>query len=166
MYIQLVSVHGLIRGDRIEMGRDADTGGQVRYVVDLARNLRHGAAGRVPPFSFQPDRRRTVPIMPITDLRTHYYFRFAAIDRPGVLSKIAGILGAHDISLKSVHQHGREENGGAVPIVMLTHLAHESAVQRAFEAISQLDVVRDDPVLIRIEDTDAEHEGPGCVDAA
>ncbi len=39
MYIQLVSVHGLIRGDRIEMGRDADTGGQVRYVVDLARTL-------------------------------------------------------------------------------------------------------------------------------
>jgi sucrose-phosphate synthase len=39
MYIQLVSMHGLIRGQNIEMGRDADTGGQVRYVIELAKNL-------------------------------------------------------------------------------------------------------------------------------
>ena len=39
MYIQLVSMHGLIRGQNVEMGRDADTGGQVRYVIELARNL-------------------------------------------------------------------------------------------------------------------------------
>lgn len=39
MYIQLVSVHGLIRGESVEMGRDADTGGQVRYVLELARTL-------------------------------------------------------------------------------------------------------------------------------
>jgi sucrose-phosphate synthase len=39
MYIQLISIHGLVRGRNIEMGRDADTGGQVRYVIELARNL-------------------------------------------------------------------------------------------------------------------------------
>ena len=39
MYIQLLSVHGLIRPQAIEMGRDADTGGQVRYVIELARHL-------------------------------------------------------------------------------------------------------------------------------
>lgn len=39
MYIQMISIHGLVRGERIEMGRDADTGGQVRYVIDLARTL-------------------------------------------------------------------------------------------------------------------------------
>ena len=39
MYIQLISVHGLVRGNNIEMGRDADTGGQVRYVIELARTL-------------------------------------------------------------------------------------------------------------------------------
>ena len=39
MYIQMVSIHGLIRGHSIEMGRDADTGGQVRYVIELARTL-------------------------------------------------------------------------------------------------------------------------------
>ena len=39
MYIQLVSLHGLIRGENVEMGRDADTGGQVRYVIELAKTL-------------------------------------------------------------------------------------------------------------------------------
>ncbi|EAQ80100.1 HAD-IIB family hydrolase [Blastopirellula marina] len=39
MYIQLISLHGLIRASNIEMGRDADTGGQVRYVLELAQNL-------------------------------------------------------------------------------------------------------------------------------
>lgn len=39
LYIVLISIHGLIRGDRLELGRDADTGGQTRYVVELARKL-------------------------------------------------------------------------------------------------------------------------------
>lgn len=39
MYIQMISVHGLVRGTNIEMGRDSDTGGQVRYVIELAKTL-------------------------------------------------------------------------------------------------------------------------------
>ncbi len=39
MYLQLVSVHGLFRGTDIEMGRNADTGGQIRYVLELAKML-------------------------------------------------------------------------------------------------------------------------------
>jgi len=39
MYIQMISIHGLVRGTDLEMGRDADTGGQVRYVVELAKAL-------------------------------------------------------------------------------------------------------------------------------
>jgi sucrose-phosphate synthase len=44
----MISVHGLIRGDELELGRDADTGGQTKYVVDLARALaRHPEVERV-----------------------------------------------------------------------------------------------------------------------
>jgi sucrose-phosphate synthase len=39
LYLCLISVHGLIRGDDLELGRDADTGGQTKYVVELARAL-------------------------------------------------------------------------------------------------------------------------------
>ena len=38
-HLLLISVHGLIRGDNLQLGRDADTGGQTKYVVDLARSL-------------------------------------------------------------------------------------------------------------------------------
>lgn len=38
-YLLLISVHGLIRGTNLELGRDADTGGQTKYVVDLAKSL-------------------------------------------------------------------------------------------------------------------------------
>lgn len=37
LYLCLISVHGLIRGEQLELGRDADTGGQTKYVVELAR---------------------------------------------------------------------------------------------------------------------------------
>ncbi|MCJ7603563.1 MAG: hypothetical protein MUO63_18945, partial [Desulfobulbaceae bacterium] len=39
LYIQLFSIHGLIRGESPELGYDADTGGQVKYVLELARAL-------------------------------------------------------------------------------------------------------------------------------
>jgi sucrose-phosphate synthase len=48
LYILMISVHGLIRGKDLELGRDADTGGQTTYVVELARALgRHRDVGQV-----------------------------------------------------------------------------------------------------------------------
>lgn len=48
LYIVLISVHGLIRARNLELGRDADTGGQIQYVVELARALaRHPGVARV-----------------------------------------------------------------------------------------------------------------------
>ncbi|MFO7496186.1 MAG: HAD-IIB family hydrolase [Desulfobacterales bacterium] len=39
LYIQMFSIHGLVRGNNLELGRDADTGGQVKYVIELGRAL-------------------------------------------------------------------------------------------------------------------------------
>ena len=48
LYLVLISVHGLIRGHHLELGRDADTGGQIQYAVELARALvAHPAVDRV-----------------------------------------------------------------------------------------------------------------------
>lgn len=41
LYIVMISAHGLVRGDNMELGRDSDTGGQVKYVVEFARALAH-----------------------------------------------------------------------------------------------------------------------------
>lgn len=54
LYIALISVHGLIRGHDLELGRDADTGGQVKYVIEMAGALaRHPDVDRVDLFTRQ-----------------------------------------------------------------------------------------------------------------
>ena len=93
--------------------------------------------------------------MSIDEIFTNYYFRFSVIDQPSVLSKISGILGDHGISIKSVHQKGRKSKG-SVPIVMLTHLAGEAGVKKALSEITSLEIVKDKPVLIRIEDENSQ----------
>ena len=120
-------------------------------LADVARNLMYQTCCRVPVLSYQPENIIPHPVLPMADIITNYYFRFAALDQPGVLSKIAGILGNHEISIKSVHQKGRKNNG-AVPLVMLTHQAREADVRQALDEIRALDMVGDDPVVIRIED--------------
>lgn len=48
LYCVLISMHGLVRGEHMELGKDPDTGGQVKYVVELAKALsRHPAVHRV-----------------------------------------------------------------------------------------------------------------------
>jgi len=123
----------------------------VSDTVDIARNLLAGTSGRVPLLAYQTENIRKIPVMPIDEISTHYYFRFAALDRPGVLSKISGILGDNNISISSVHQKGRQTKG-SVPIVMLTHKAKEASVKKALAEITYLEVVGDKPILIRIED--------------
>ncbi len=123
----------------------------VSDLVDVARNILRGAVGRVPSVGYQPAGTKARRIKSIEELKTEYYFRFSAEDRPGVLSKISGILGKHQISIKSVHQKGRDLVG-AVPIVTITHEAKEAAVRMALSEIDQFEVVKDKTVLIRIED--------------
>ena len=122
-------------------------------IVDLSRNILSGSVRRVPALSYQRENIHRLAVLPIDDLITHYYFRFSAIDRPGVLSTISGIIGKCGISLQSVHQKGRKTDG-AVPIVMLSHSARESDVKRALTEINALDVVSDEAMLIRIENED------------
>ena len=119
-------------------------------IVDIARNILSGTVRRIPALSYQRDNIRKIPILPMDDLITHYYFRFSALDHPGVLSTISGIIGKYGISIQSVHQKGRKTNG-AVPVVMLSHRAKEADVKRALNEINALDVVSNEAVLIRIE---------------
>ncbi|MCK4391222.1 MAG: homoserine dehydrogenase [Desulfobacterales bacterium] len=123
----------------------------VSDLVDVARNILKGAVGRVPSLGYQAADVKARRIKAIEELQSEYYFRFSAEDRPGVLSKISGILGKHRISIKSVHQKGRDLVG-AVPIVMITHEAREAAVREALAEIDRLEMVKDKTVLIRIED--------------
>jgi homoserine dehydrogenase len=120
-------------------------------LVDLGRNLIFGAPGRVPLLAFQPGSIGRIPLRPMAEIQTHYYIRLQVLDQPGVLSRVSGILGDLGISIQSVHQKGRKSQG-AVPVVMMTHLARESDMQEALRRIQELGVVDEEPMLIRVED--------------
>ncbi|MBM4330055.1 MAG: homoserine dehydrogenase [Deltaproteobacteria bacterium] len=123
----------------------------VSDLVDICRNIRLGVSRRVPLLSCQPAHLREGEIKNIHDITSTYYLRFTVVDRPGVLSRISGILGDLDISIASVIQKGRRIEK-AVTIYMVTHEAREKNMQKALQVIDRLPAIVDKTVLLRIED--------------
>jgi homoserine dehydrogenase len=124
----------------------------VADLMDVARNILGERRGRVAPLGYPLREQQRVPLKSIDNLISDYYLRFMVVDRPGVLAKISGILGAHDISIASVIQKERE-HGANVPIVIRTHHASERNLRKALKAIDRLVAVRGKSALIRIEDS-------------
>ncbi|MEK6528624.1 MAG: ACT domain-containing protein, partial [Nitrospirota bacterium] len=147
-----VYVEGDAIGPALYYGRGAGempTGSAVvSDIVDIARNIKAGAVNRIQGIGMpeKPD----LAIKRMEDVISSYYFRFAAIDKPGVLSRISGVLGAHNISIKSVIQKGREKEK-AVPLVMMTHEAKEKDVADSLKEISRLSIVSGRTIYIRVE---------------
>jgi len=147
-----VQVHGNMSGSTLYYGAGAGSvptaSAVVADVMELARSRHLGVSGRVPPLGTPT--LREVPVVRMQDLEGEYYLRFSVLDRPGVLSAIAGALGSRGISIASVVQPDRHESR-AVPVVIMTHRAREAALRVALEEIDQLDAVQDETRVIRIE---------------
>ncbi|MFH1441138.1 MAG: homoserine dehydrogenase [Candidatus Omnitrophota bacterium] len=86
----------------------------------------------------------------IIDFESRYYIRFIAVDKPGVLARISGVLAKFNISIASVTQKERKK-ANIVPIVMITHEVKEKNLRQALDLISRLDAIKEKPIAIRIE---------------
>jgi homoserine dehydrogenase len=128
-------------------GREATASAVVADVIDVARNLKAGSHRRVPAFHAH---RGYANLVPMAEIETRYYMRLQALDQPGVLALISGILARAEISIASVNQE--EGSGESVPLVILTHEAREADMQRALEQIAASKEIVQEPVAIRIED--------------
>jgi homoserine dehydrogenase len=124
----------------------------VADLMEIAREIRRGRAGRVAPLSYSPDQLRRRELVPLGELVARCYLRFTAVDRPGVLSHLSGELGEHGVGIESVIQKGRGRAEGPVPVLMLTHPAPEAAVQAALERVNRLHDVTAPARLVRIEE--------------
>jgi len=150
-----IFVEGDAAGDALYYGRGAGempTGSAVvSDIVDIARNMTTGACAGSKGINVagSPDFR----IKNMEDIRTCYYLRFSAIDKPGVMSRISGILGSHNISIKSMIQQGRKKEK-AVPVVMMTHEAREKDMMRALKEIDRLSIVSSRTMYLRVEGED------------
>lgn len=128
-------------------GRYPTASAVVSDIADLA-----GVVGRdsLPSFSRIEFPGGIKKIRPIRQIKSRYYIRFQAIDKPGVLASISSVLAKHRISIASVKQVERRSEK-MVPIVMLTHEASEWSMSSALKDIDRLSCIKAKSVAIRIE---------------
>ena len=132
----------------------------VSDVIDIANGIVSGADPQLLPSPVLDGIEHSVK--PIDECEARYYIRFQALDQPRVLASISGILGQRGISISSVIQKERHEIE-SVPIVIMTHEATESDVQRALKEIDDLPAVTAGSILIRVETMEAEEENLAIV---
>ncbi len=104
-----LSIVGDAVGSTMFYGRgagDMPTGSAVvSDIIDIGRDILAGCVGRSPVTAFRE--RMPLTIRKMDDITSCYYLRFSALDKPGVLSRISGVLGKNNISISSMIQKGR-----------------------------------------------------------
>ena len=146
-----VFVRGDVVGDTLFYGRgagkDATASAVLADLADAALDIAHGSKSRVPPFV---PHERDGAVAPIGEVISRYYVRLSVVDRPGVMAKIAAILGAAQIGISSIIQP-EGHPGESVPLILMLHDAPNAAMEKALARIAKLSVVKAPPVMIRVE---------------
>jgi homoserine dehydrogenase len=124
----------------------------VADLIEIAREIRRGRAGRVAPLSYLPHTLEARPLVPLADLVGRFFLRFSVRDRPGVLGNIAGELGECEIGIENVIQKGRGGAADSVPVIVMTHPAREGSLRAALEKIDRAEDAMAPTRVIRIEE--------------
>lgn len=85
----------------------------------------------------------------IASLPAPYYLRLSLEDRPGALAKVAAVLGEAGVSIDRMRQYGHADT--AAPVLIVTHKTAPDALEQALAAMNRTDVLRAEPVALRIE---------------
>ena len=148
-----VFVEGRALGPCLLVGRGAgDMPTAVSVVADIVDVARSRIEGQ-PGLATRGIQLKARTVMPIEEVETRYYLRFAVGDHPGVLGHIASALGAESVSIEQMVQEGRAlEADDAVPVCIITHRCSEGSVRRAVKAIEGKAFLKGAPRILRIED--------------
>jgi len=149
----------LVKGDAVGptlyygagAGAEPTASAVVADVVDVVRALTTDPENRVPHLAFQPDELSDLPILAMEEVETAYYLRLRALDKPGVMARVAGILSDAGISIEAIQQKEPAEGETHVPIIMLTHQVQEKRMNTAVAKIEALDTVSGQVIRIRME---------------
>jgi len=146
-----IFVRGSSVGEVMFYGQGAGTmptgSAVVGDIIDVARNIRSGATGRIACTCFEGRR-----VKPMDDVTTRHYLRLQVADRPGVLAAIAKVFGEEGVSLSSVLQ--MDASGETAEIVWLTHPAQEGRMRRSLARLEKLPEVDEISSWIRAETED------------
>lgn len=113
-------------------------------VFEIALNMSLNKVGSMACSCFERKR-----VKSIDEAKSSYYIRLGAVDRSGVLAKIAQAFGNNDVSLESVIQKNTPQD--EAELVFITHLVRESNLRKALDEIELLDVVTGVRNILRVE---------------
>jgi homoserine dehydrogenase len=164
----LANVHGVknaiaIMGDAVGptlyygagAGSEPTASAVVADLLDVARDITTDHHYRVPYLAFSGigEDDGGLPILSIEDIVTAYYLRLLAVDRPGVLARVATILSEQGISIEALVQKEATE-GELVPIILLTHSCREKHMNEAIRQIESMADIAGPVTRIRVESLD------------
>mgnify|MGYP001466656541 CR=1 FL=1 len=150
----------LVKGDAVGAtmyygrgaGAEPTASAVVADLVDVTRMHTADPEHRVPHLAFQPDALSDTPILPISEVRTSYYLRMRAFDKPGVLADLTRILADLEISIDAMIQKEPSEGEEQVNIIMLTHETVEKNIDQAIAKIEALSTIAGKVTRIRLEE--------------
>ncbi len=146
-----IQIEGDLSGAVMIQGRGAGpaptASAVIADILEVSRNL---VEGRTPLAAVFGASVVPVPLVPMQELRTRYYVRMSMADRPGVLARVAQVLGEEDISIASMIQKEVDEDAGSAEVVIMTHRAVERAFQRAIARVANLDTVPEVGTFVRV----------------
>jgi homoserine dehydrogenase len=119
-------------------------------IIFIGRNLAAGVAGKVPAVAYDVNRVASRRVLGPDEVQGRYFLRFVALDQPGVLAAISGVLADYGISISSVAQKERKK-GDKVPVIISTYSAGQKNLMDALATIERLPVIKDKTLVMRLE---------------
>lgn len=135
-------------------GAEPTASAVVADIVDLARDLSAGQQSRVPSLGVASADITDLPIIPMVDVKTPWYLRMEAQDKPGVMTQVTRILSEQGISIEALIQKAPTGGQARVPIIVLTNIAAQGALETAVDAIEALESITAKIACIRVEPLD------------
>jgi len=132
-------------------GAEPTASAVVADLVDVVRAMTSDPENRVPHLAFQANAIVDMPVLSADDIKTAYYLRLTAEDKPGVLADVTRILAAHQISIEALIQKEPLAGESSVPIIMLTQQTLEKEMNAAIAEIEALATVTGKVARIRLE---------------
>lgn len=148
-----VMITGKDSGDVLFYGKGAGQGpaasAVVSDIINMSEFIVTNTAGIVPDVVY--DKKTKIKILPAGKSAAPYYLRFNVVDKPGVLSKISGILGKYKVSIASVSQPDMDDEG-ITQIIVTTHKTDRENLEKALKQIdASKSIVKAKTVKIKIE---------------
>jgi len=111
-------------------------------LIAIARNKTRGGEGH------GESDYAELSIASIDKVKSRYLIRLDVADKPGVLATVAQLFASHNVSIETVRQSGR---GDSAELIVATHSAPESSLQKTVDALAKSDVVKSVESVLRIE---------------